>query len=41
MRTMYLAFLVTALVTAVAYVGLQQAGFSSAERTAGPAVRLQ
>ncbi len=41
MRTMYLAFLVTVLITGAAYFGLQQTGFSSAERTAGPAVRLE
>jgi len=40
MRAMYLAFLATALIAVGAYFGLQYIGFSTAERTAGDAVRL-
>lgn len=41
MKAMYLAFLVTALISVGAYFALKEAGFSSAERNAGVAVRLR
>ena len=40
MRAMYLAFLAIAVISVAAWYGLNQAGFSSAERAAGDAVRL-
>lgn len=40
MRVMLLAFLATAVIAVVAWYGLQNAGFSTAQETAGPNVRL-
>ena len=37
---MYLAFAVTVVIAVLADFGLHRAGFSSSERAAGPAVRL-
>ncbi|MEQ9042073.1 MAG: hypothetical protein RIE24_27430 [Silicimonas sp.] len=40
MKVMLAAFVVTALITVGAWYGLGQAGFSSGDRQAGGAVRL-
>ena len=40
MRAMYLAFAAIAVISVVAWYGLNLAGFSTAEQTAGDAVRL-
>ena len=40
MRAMFLAFAAIAVIAVGAWYGLNHAGFSSAERTAGDAVRL-
>lgn len=40
MKSMYLAFAAIAAVAILADLGLARAGFSTAEVTAGPAVRL-
>lgn len=40
MRAMYLAFAAIVVITVGAWYGLNQAGFSAAERSAGDAVRL-
>ncbi len=40
MRAMFTAFAAIAVIGIAAYFGLQQAGFSSSERQAGDAVRL-
>ena len=40
MRAMYLAFAAIAVISVAAWYGLNRAGFSSAEQTAGDAVRL-
>ena len=40
MRTMFIAFLGIAVISIVAWYGLHQAGFSSAEKTSGGSVRL-
>ena len=40
MKTMYLAFAAIAVISVAAWFGLNNAGFSSAEQSAGDAVRL-
>ncbi|WP_255569791.1 hypothetical protein [Actibacterium sp. 188UL27-1] len=40
MRPMLLAFLAIAIITVGAWYGLNQAGFSAADRQSGDAVRL-
>ncbi|MDJ0629019.1 MAG: hypothetical protein QNJ44_12225 [Rhodobacter sp.] len=40
MRAMYLAFAAIAVIAVGAWYGLNEAGFSSAERSSGDAVRL-
>ena len=40
MKAMLLAFVAIAVISVGAYFGLDNAGFSAAEREAGPAVRL-
>ncbi|MGC1504457.1 MAG: hypothetical protein WA782_10000 [Sulfitobacter sp.] len=40
MKAMLLAFLAVAIISVGANLILEQAGFSSQDRTAGPAVRL-
>lgn len=40
MKAMYAAFAVTVIITVGAYYGLNEAGFSAQETTAGDAVRL-
>lgn len=40
MRAMWLAFAAIAVISVVAWYGLNRAGFSTADRTAGDAVRL-
>jgi hypothetical protein len=40
MKAMYAAFVAIALIAVVADIGLGRAGFSAAETTSGPAVRL-
>ncbi|MGB7269832.1 MAG: hypothetical protein WBC90_09960 [Albidovulum sp.] len=40
MRSMFLAFLAIAVIAVAAGLGLNQAGFSSQEASAGPDVRL-
>lgn len=41
MKSMWLAFIATAIIAVVADYGLDQSGWSSADRTTGAAVRLQ
>lgn len=41
MRAMLLAFTAMAVISVGAYYGLQYAGFSAADRSAGEAVRLR
>ena len=40
MKAMYLAFAAIAVISVAAWYGLNNAGFSSAEQSAGDAVRL-
>ena len=40
MKAMYLAFAAIAVISVAAWFGLNNAGFSSAEQSAGDAVRL-
>lgn len=40
MRSMYLAFAAIAVISVVAWYGLNQAGFSTANQTASGSVRL-
>lgn len=41
MKAMFTGFAVMIVISVGAYFGLQEAGFSAADRNAGPSVRLE